>query len=123
MIEIINESVSIFTIAETKLDGSFTTAQFEIKGYYSLFRLDITNKSGCLLVYKKYSVPSRKLSCDDNCNSIQAISFKINLRKEKWLVILIYCPLSQDSVFLLNYLTKIIDFLMTSMILSLVWVI
>ena len=77
MIEIINENVGIFTIAEKKLDGSFTTAQFEIKGYYSLFRLDITNKSRCLLVYKKYSIPSRKLSCDDNYNSIQAITSMI----------------------------------------------
>ena len=44
--EIINENVDIFTIAETKLDGFFPTAQFEIKGYYSLFCLDITNKLG-----------------------------------------------------------------------------
>ena len=44
-IGIINENVNIFTIVETKLDGSFPTAQFEIKGNYSLFRLDITNKS------------------------------------------------------------------------------
>ena len=42
--------MDIFTIAETKLDGSFPTAQFEIKGYYSPFRLDITNKSGGILV-------------------------------------------------------------------------
>ena len=53
LIEIINENVDIFTIAEKKLDCSFPTAQFEIKGYYSPFRLDITNKSGALLVYIK----------------------------------------------------------------------
>ena len=109
LIEVINENVDIFTIAETKLDGSFPTAQFEIKGYYSPFRLDITNKSRGLLVYIKSSIPSRKLSCDDICNSIQAIPFEINLRKEKWLVISIYRPPSQDSVFFLNSLTKIID--------------
>ena len=101
--------MDIFTIAETKLDGSFPTAQFEIKGYDSPFRFDITNKSGGLLVYIKSSIPSRKLSCDDICNSIQAIPFEINLRKEKWLVISIYRPPSQDSVFFLNSLTKIID--------------
>ena len=109
LIEIINENVDIFTITETKLDGSFPTAQFEIKGYYSPFRFDITNKNGGLLVYIKSSIPSRKLSCDDICNSIQAIPFEINLRKEKWLVISIYRPPSQDSVFFLNSLTKIID--------------
>ena len=108
LIEIINENVDIFTIAETKLNGSFPTAQFEIKGYYSPFRLDITNKSGGLLVYIKSSVPCRKLSCDSSCNSIQAIVFEINLRNEKWLVISIYRPPSQDSLFFLNSLTNII---------------
>ena len=68
LIEIINGNVDIFTIAETRLDGSFPTAQFEVKGYYSPFRLDITNKSGGLLVYIKSSIPSRKLSCDDICS-------------------------------------------------------
>ena len=87
LIGIINENVDTFTITETKLDGSFPTAQFEVKDYYSPFRLDITNKSWGLLIYIKSSIPSRKLSCDDICNSIQAIPFEINLRKEKWLVI------------------------------------
>ena len=101
--------MDIFAIAKTKLDGSFPTAQFKIKGYYSLFRLDITSKSGGLLVYIKSSVPSRKLLCGDICNLIQAIPFEINLRKEKWLMISIYRPPAQDSVFFLDSLTKIID--------------
>ena len=41
--------------------------------------------------------------------SIQAISFELNLRKEKWLVISIYRPSSQDSEFFLNSLTIILD--------------
>ena len=113
LIEIINENVDIFTIAETKLDCSFPTAQFEIKSCYSPFRLDITNKSGGLSVYVKSAIPSRKLSCDDICNSIKAISFKINLRKGKWLVISIYRPPSQ----------KLLMFLRTSMTITLLWVI
>ena len=109
LISIINGNVDVFMIAETKLDGSFPPSQFEIRGYYSPFRLDITKKSGGLLVYIKSSIPSRKRSCDGIHNSIQAIPFEINLRKEKWLVISIYRPPSQDSVFFLNSLTKMID--------------
>ena len=48
--EIINGNADIFTIGETKLDGSFPTSQFELGGYYSPFRLDITKQSGRLLV-------------------------------------------------------------------------
>ena len=98
--------MDIFAIAKTKLDGSFPTAQFKIKGYYSLFRLDITSKSGGLLVYIKSSVPSRKLSCGDICNLIQDIPFEINLRKEKWLMISIYPPPLPDRVFFQCFLSK-----------------
>ena len=80
--EIINENVDIFTIAKTKLNGSFPTSQFELEGYYSPFRLDITKQSGGLLVYTKSSVPSSQLSYWSIYDSIQAIPFEINLRKE-----------------------------------------
>ena len=58
----------------------------------------------------KSSIPSRSLLCNEDCNSIQAIPFEINLRKEKWLVISIYRPPSQNSEYFLNSLTKIIDY-------------
>ena len=112
--EIINGNVDIFTIAETKLDGSFPTSQFEIEGYYSPFRLDITKPSGGLLVYIKSSIPSTQLSYGSICNSIQAIRFEINLRQEKWLVISIYRPPPQDSGFFIHSLTEIIDHFATT---------
>ena len=61
------------------------TAQFEIKGYYSPFRLDITNKSGGLLVYIKSSVHLENSHGTIFCNSIQANAFEINLRRATWL--------------------------------------
>ena len=79
-------------------------------GYHTPYRLDVNSKNGGLLVYVKSSIPSRSLSCNKDCNSIQAIPFEINLRKEKWLVISIYRPLSQNSEYFLNSLTKIIDY-------------
>ena len=85
--EIINGSVDIFTTAEAKLNGSFPTSQFELEGYYSPFRLDITKQSRGLLFYIKSSIPSRQLSYGSICDSVQPILFEINLRKEKWLVI------------------------------------
>ena len=33
-------------MAETKLDGFFPTSQFELRGYYSPFRLNIAKQSG-----------------------------------------------------------------------------
>ena len=60
-------------------------------------------------MYLKSSIPSRQLSYGSICNSIQAIPFEINLRQEKWLVISIYRPPSQDSGFFIHSLTEIID--------------
>ena len=73
------------------------------------YRLDVSNRSGGILVYVKSSIPSRRLSCENLCNSIQAVPFEINLRKEKWLVISIYRPPSHNSEYFLNNLTKMID--------------
>ena len=102
-------NIDVAMIAETKIDASFTTAQFLLNNYHQPFRLDINSKSGGILVYIKSSVPSRKLKCDVLLKSIQAIPFELNLRKEKWLVISIYRPPSQDSEFFLNSLTIILD--------------
>ena len=88
-----------------KRDGSFPTSQFELEGYYSPFRLDITKQSGGLLVYNKSSIPSKQLSYGSICNSIPAIPFEINLRQEKWLVISISRSLSQDNGFFVHSLT------------------
>ena len=59
--------------------------------------------------YIKSNIPTRELNCGNLCKSIQAVPFEINLRKEKWLVISIYRPPSQNSEFFLNSLTSIID--------------
>ena len=48
---IINGNVDIVSIAETKLDASFPSAQFTLEGYHTPYRLDINNKSGGILVY------------------------------------------------------------------------
>ena len=96
-------------IAETKIDVSFTTAQFLPGNYHQSSRLDINSKSEGILVYVISSVSSRKLKCDVLLKSIQAIPVELILRKGKWLVISIYWPPSQDSDFFWNSLTIILD--------------
>ena len=107
---IINGNVDIVSIAETKLDDSFPSTQFTLEGYHTPYRLEVNNKSGGILVYVKPSIPSHCLCYEELRISIQATTFEINLRKEKWLVISIYCPHSQNSEYFLNSLIKIIDY-------------
>ena len=70
---------------------------FFIEGYNKPLRLDISGRSGGLLVFTK--------SMD-----IQIIIFELNLRKEKWLVVSVYKPTAQDATYVLNWLFSIIDF-------------
>ena len=102
--------MNVVSIAERKIDASFPSAQFVLEGYHSPYRLDISSRSGGILVYVKSPIPSRHLSCENLCDSVQAIRFEINLRKEKCLVISIYCPPSHNGEHFLNNLNVMIEF-------------
>ena len=70
-------------LSQTKLDDTFTSAQFSIKGFFVPQRLDHYDKGGGILLYvretlivfplKKYSLPS----------NIEAMFFELNLRNKK----------------------------------------
>ena len=48
--QVISDSVDIITIAETKIDSSFSTAQFRLANYHTPFHQDISNKTGGIFV-------------------------------------------------------------------------
>ena len=84
---IINENLDVLSIAESKIDKSFTTAQFMLPGYHKLYRLDISDRKEGLLVYIKSHLPSRLIKSFDIPRDIQIIPFELNLRKGKWMSI------------------------------------
>ena len=103
-------NVDILLIGETKLDSSFPDAQFFIEGYNKPFRLDITGRSGGLLVFTKSHLPTRQLTKLKLPMDMQFITFELNLRKEKRLVVSVDKPPAQDVTYFLNWLSQIIDF-------------
>ena len=58
---IIDNNIDIFLISETKLDDSFPSAQFLIKGFSALYRVDRNSKGGGLLFYIREDIPSKIL--------------------------------------------------------------
>ena len=102
--------VDILIAAETKIDSSFLTGQFSTEEYHKPYRLDVSQKSGGILVHANSSMPSRQLHCGNLNLSIQADSFEKNMRMDKWLVISVYRPPSQKSEYFLNELDKMIDY-------------
>ena len=108
--EIIKQNADVLAVAETKIDASLQSTQIFLEGYRSLYRLDISHKSGGLLVYVKATIPFRQLSLLKFQFRIQALPFELNLRKEKWLVISIYRQLLDLLSQFPEFLTGIIDF-------------
>ena len=54
------QCVDYLAISETKLDDSFPKSQFMVEGY-SLYRQDLTNSSGGLIVYVRDDLPHRRI--------------------------------------------------------------
>ena len=75
--------VDIFIAAEAKISKSFPTAQFAFDEFYKPLMLNVTNKSGSLLVYVRSYLLLRQLNNHKIFPDMQAFAFEINLRKEK----------------------------------------
>ena len=108
--KIVDGNIDILCIAETKLDDSFPNNQFILVGYHLSYRPNITDKIGCLMVFIRSHIPSRKLNDFKIPPDIQIIPFEINLRKEKWLVASIYNAPSQKNKYFPWYLTNLLEF-------------
>ena len=66
----------------TKLDDSFPTAQFLIKGFSAPYIFDRNSKGDVILLYIREDIPSKILTNSSNCD-IETRLVKINLRKRK----------------------------------------
>ena len=67
--------VDILIVPETKIDASFPTVQFSVEGYHKTYHLEVSEKSGSILVYINSAIPSRQLHCANLNLSIQAVPF------------------------------------------------
>ena len=102
--------VDILVIAETKLNGSFPKGHFIIPGFKELYRLDVSDKSGGILVFIKEHIISRRLHDLDISPDVQIIPIELNLRNKKWLLLPIYRPPKQDGAYFKEHVERVIDF-------------
>ena len=102
--------VDILSIAKAKLDCSFPNAQFLISNFHQPFRLDISRNSERLLVVVTSSIPARMLSNYRLHPDFEAISFEINLRKEKWLFVSVCKPPSVNNQYPCDSISELLEF-------------
>ena len=108
--EVILKHVDILCVAETKLDSSFPNSQFSVHGFKEPLRLDVSGRSGGLMLYAKSHLPLRRLECDLISTETQCLITELNLRKSKWLILSIYRNPTQNLKLFLDELTKVLDF-------------
>ena len=90
--EIIKDKIDIFLISETKLDSSFPSGQFVIKGYSIPFRLDRNQNGRGLLLCLSEDIPCKILNEYTPEKPIENFFVEINLRSRKRLLSCSYNP-------------------------------
>ena len=80
----IKDNIDILMISETKLDESFPTSQFFMKGFSSPHRLDRNCNGGGILLYIREDIPSKLLSIERDLT--EAFFVEINLHNKKKMV-------------------------------------
>jgi len=99
--ELIKDKIDICLLSETKLNDSFPTAQFQIKGY-KIFRKDRNNYGGGIMFYINENIPSRKLDFEFQDN-LEILFIEFSLRNRKWLCIGLYKSPSLNEIFFLGF--------------------
>ena len=86
--------IDILLVSETKIDGTFPSAQFGITGYSAPYRLDRTEFGGGQLLYLREDIPSKSIHIPSviNTTNFECLFVEINLYKTKWLICGTYSP-------------------------------
>ena len=108
--DLIGDNIDVIIFGETKLDNSFPNGQFKIPGYKTPYRLDVTARSGGLMVLISENISSKTLNGIDIASDMQIIPIELNLRTKKWLLLPIYRPPHQNPVYFTENLQRAIDF-------------
>ena len=83
---LVDGKVDILIITETKLDSTFPSSQFMIKGYSEPYRLDRNRNGGGVLIYIREDIPSKNLISHTIPSDIEGLFIELNLRNSKWLL-------------------------------------
>ena len=106
----IGDKYDVLCIAETKLDSSFPKAQFIRDDYKPPYRLDVSIRTGGLMVYIREGISSRHLKDFSLPKDIQFIPVELRLKSHKWLIIFIYRHKDQKLDSFLQNMSNLLNF-------------
>ena len=97
----IKGKVDVYMMSETKIDETFPSRQFFIKGFTPPYRLDWNCHGGGILVYIREDIPSKLIEMK---SSSESISIELKLRRKKWLV---NCPYNANNSDICDHLRSL----------------
>ena len=106
---LIKQSVDYFAISESKLDDSFTNAQFHIPDFVC-YRQDLTTSNGGLLIYVRADFPHRRLNhIEINYNGFESLCTKITIGNTKTVLCCVYKHSKVSNDFFKQCMSKLGD--------------
>ena len=83
---LVKDKVDIIMVSETKLDESFPTSQFLVKGYSTPIRFNRNCHGGGLMCFISDDLPHKELKSHKLPGDVEGIFIELTLRKHKWLL-------------------------------------
>ena len=106
---VVCNNLDVITIAEKKLDSTFTTSQFMIDGFIKPFWYDRNKNGGGLLTFVRAGVPVREIKTYKFPSEIEIIVLELIIKKVRLLLLNLYRPPRQCSMFFFNEVEKGLD--------------
>ena len=79
----IEDKLDVLVVTETKIDDSYPTSQFGIKGFGTPFRHDRNKYGGGVLVYIREHLPCREIPIVNKPRDFEGIFIELTLRKKR----------------------------------------
>ena len=105
----VRDKVDLLMTSKSKLDSSFSNAQFYMKSYSKPYRPDRNSKGGGIILYIMEDMPLKLINslCIDHDKEYFLV--ELNFRKQKWLITCNYNPHKTMIKGYLKYISKEID--------------
>ena len=101
--------VDIFAIAESKLDDSFPSEQFNVCNY-KLYRRDRNSHSGGIMIYVIDCLPNRLIKEHTGIHmGVEFMTIESSVKSNKWNLCYIYRPLVLTKRFFYDFLSELFE--------------
>lgn len=108
LMDMVKESVDVLMVSETKLDDTFTTAQFHIEGFQEPIRLDRNKNGGGIMIFIRDGLDSKEIKSHKLKNA-EGTFIKLVIRNTKWLIMAGYNPDKKKIGHFLNIVGRELD--------------